>query len=76
MEHRRIVLSMALAGLLVVTITVTGSGVALAVQDTGQDAGTVLDDIEQLLQRIDEFLETVADLLRTIRAIGGEGGGD
>lgn len=77
MKFNRSATCTVLAGLLVVAVGVSGSGVALAAQDTATDNGTqsVVNDLEQLLQQLDAFLETVADLLRTIRSISGEGGG-
>lgn len=67
----------AMAGLLVVASVVAASGAVVAAGDGAslQDARTQLDAVEGILQRIDAFLETIADLLRTIRAISGEGGG-
>lgn len=77
MAPRRTLSRVLLASLLVLAVVTTGSGVALATQPAAQsspqDSGTVLNSIEQLLQNVDEFLETVLDLLRTIRAISGEG---
>lgn len=76
MDHSRLTLGTALACLMVVSI-VAGGGMSVTVDErtTRQNAGSPLDVVEQILQRIDSFLETVADLLRTIRSISGEGGG-
>ncbi len=83
MTPPRIGLRFTLASLLVVAVSVTGSGVALAGQNAERDTGArlaeqatdnQLDRIENFLQELDDFLETVADLLRTVRAISGEGG--
>lgn len=80
MTTRRLATRIALAGLLIVAATATSSGVVLASPDTNhsptQDAPAFLDGIQNILQQVDDFLETVADLLRTMRSItgGGEGG--
>ena len=76
MSNRRVVPRVVLACLLVVAVALAGSGVVLAAQDEGEPSGSAFEGIEQFLQQLDEFLETVVDLLRTVRALGGEGGGD
>ncbi|MBX0325493.1 hypothetical protein EGH21_20915 [Halomicroarcula sp. F13] len=71
MTFRRTTLYVAVAGLVLVASTLGGSGVvAHADGHTETPAGdSEVTDAERLLQQLDTFLETVADLLRTVREI-------
>lgn len=80
MPGHRLATRIALTSLLLLALATTGSGVALATPDThhdsSQNATGFLDGIQNTLEQLDDFLETIADLLRTIRTItgGAEGG--
>lgn len=66
-----------LAGAVLVAAGVLASPEALASFGSTVDSGVVvlqLDWLEGLIQSIDDFLEVVLDLVRTIRALFGGGG--
>lgn len=74
-KYRRVSSRLALTCLLLVAVSVAGSGVAMGADATeAAQAQSALEDVEQLLEQINGFLETVADLLETVRSITGEGG--
>jgi hypothetical protein len=66
-----------LASLGVGVSTAAAPTASLGDESLAQVDGGLLSDLEETLQNIDEFLETVVDLVRTINELTGEGeGGD